>query len=85
MSKRGRGRPVVYKGNEKKHILGLIRKFGLTGARNVLIEEKVREDGMVPTLPTLAKFAEEIGLTLKRGRPATKKVKTAKVEEPVAA
>jgi hypothetical protein len=48
MSKCQRGRPVVYKGNEKRHILGLIRKFGLTGARNVLIEEKVREDGMDP-------------------------------------
>jgi hypothetical protein len=32
MSKRGRGRPVVYKGNQKRHIAALIRQYGLTGA-----------------------------------------------------
>jgi hypothetical protein len=74
MFKRGRGRPVVYKSKDRRHIVGLIRKHGLTGARKVLTEENRREDGMVPTLPTLAKFAKAIGLTLKRGRPATKKV-----------
>lgn len=31
-----RGRPPVYTGNVKKHIVGLVRKHGLTGAMGIL-------------------------------------------------
>jgi len=30
--KRGRGRPALYTGNQKRHIVSLIRQHGLTGA-----------------------------------------------------
>lgn len=66
--KRGRGRPPVYKGNDKKHILGLIRKHGLTGAQRALAEEQKQ----VPTLPMLVKWAKERGIAVKRGRPVKK-------------
>ena len=65
-AKRGRGRPPVYKGNDKKHILSLIRKHGLTGAQRVLAEEKRR----VPTLPMLVQWAKDASIKVKRGRPA---------------
>jgi hypothetical protein len=37
--KRGRGRPVVYFGAVKNHIVYVIRKHGLSGAAKVLKEE----------------------------------------------
>ena len=68
-AKRGRGRPPVYKGNDKKHILGLIRKHGLTGCQKALAEEKRR----VPTLPMLVRWAKEAEIVVKRGRPKLEK------------
>jgi transposase len=65
MAKRGRGRPVVFKGHEKRHILAVIRKHGLTNGRAVLAKEKVSI-----SLPTLGKFAAEAGIELSRGRPS---------------
>jgi outer membrane biosynthesis protein TonB len=62
--KRGRGRPAVFTGNVKKHIVAVIRKHGLTGGRVVLAEE-----GTSISLPTLGKFAAEAGIELHRGRP----------------
>ena len=36
MAKRGRGRPVVYKGNVKKHIVSLVKKYNGQQARAIL-------------------------------------------------
>lgn len=66
VQKRGRGRPPVYKGNDKKHIIGLIRRHGLTGAQRVLAEEQKA----VPTMPMLVLWAKQSGIKVKRGRPA---------------
>lgn len=63
--KAGRGRPIVFKGNEKRHIVSVIRKHGLTKGREVLAGEKISI-----SLPTLGKFAAEAGIELHRGRPA---------------
>jgi hypothetical protein len=63
--KRGRGRPVVFKGNEKRHIVSVIRKHGLTAGREVLAKEKINI-----SLPTMGKFAAEAGIELHRGRPS---------------
>ena len=63
-----RGRPVVFKGNEKRHILSVIRKHGLTKGQEVLAEEKISI-----SLPTMGKFASEAGIELSRGRPAGSK------------
>ena len=63
--KRGRGRPPVFVGNTKRHIVGLVRKHGLVGAREVLASE-----GTDISLPTLGKFAREAGVKLARGRRA---------------
>ena len=79
-AKRGPGRPSVYTGNVKKHIVGLIRKYGATGARNILNAEEgtenyaLRNVKLIPnalgiSLPTLGKFAAEAGVELHRGRP----------------
>ena len=65
MAKGQRGRPVVFKGNEKKHILSVIRKHGLTKGQEVLASEKISI-----SLPTMGKFANEAGIELTRGRPA---------------
>lgn len=62
--KRGRGRPAVFTGNVKRHIVSVIRKHGLTGGRVVLADE-----GTNISLPTLGKFAAEAGIELHRGRP----------------
>lgn len=62
---RGRGRPVVFKGVQKRHIVSVIRKHGLTKGREVLAGEKISI-----SLPTLGKFAAEAGIELHRGRPA---------------
>lgn len=65
VAKKGPGRPAVFTGNVKKHIVTLIRKHGLTGARAELKKEKVSI-----SMPTLGKFAAEAGIELRRGRPA---------------
>ena len=62
--KRGRGRPAVFTGHVKRHIVSVIRKHGLTGGRVVLADE-----GTNISLPTLGKFAAEAGIELHRGRP----------------
>ena len=68
MAKGQRGRPVVFKGNEKKHILSVIRKHGLTKGQEVLASEKISI-----SLPTMGKFASEAGIELSRGRPTGSK------------
>lgn len=73
MAKGQRGRPVVFKGAEKRHILSVIRKHGLTKGREVLAGEKVSI-----SLPTMGKFAAEAGIELSRGRPAGVAAKPAK-------
>ena len=76
-----RGRPPVYTGNVKRHIVGLIRKHGLTGARcrlNASPKSKLAKDRslkLVPkplgiSMPTLGKLAEAANITLYRGRPS---------------
>jgi hypothetical protein len=77
----GRGRPPVYTGKVKRHIVTLIRHYGLTGARTILNAERsdtrrtLRNLNVVPkalgiSMPTLGKFAQEAGIALERGRPA---------------
>ena len=61
--KQKRGRPVVYFGNVKKHIVSVIRKYGLSGAVKVL----KKEGKDTPSLRTLGKFAKEAGIVLQRG------------------
>lgn len=60
-----RGRPIVFKGQEKRHIVTVIRKHGLTKGRELLAGEKINI-----SLPTMGKFAVEAGIELRRGRPA---------------
>jgi len=85
MSKnRGRGRPAVYTGNVKSHIVSLIRHHGLTGARAILNASGRSKDALelvaqrnvelVPkalgiSMPTLGKLASAAGIELFRGRP----------------
>jgi len=59
-----RGRPKMFTGHIKRHIVSIIRKHGLTGGRTVLAEE-----GTKVSLPTLGKLAAEAGVELHRGRP----------------
>ena len=66
VAKRGRGRPPVYKGQDKIHILSLIRKHGLTGAQRVLTEEKKQ----VPTLPMLVRWAKEADIAFSGRHPS---------------
>jgi|GEM_PF-5189221 len=61
-----RGRPAVFVGNLEQRIVGLIQKYGLTGARAKLAGYK---HSVSISLPTLAKLAERNGVELKRGRP----------------
>jgi len=78
------GRPAVYTGNVKKHIVGLVRRHGATGARAILnaggrskpAQELIakRNSNLIPkplgiSMPTLLKFAAEAGVELFRGRP----------------
>ncbi len=76
-----RGRPSVYVGARKRHIQSLIRKHGLTGARDRLNADnrsslaKERSTKLVPkplgiSMPTLGKLAKEANIELHRGRPA---------------
>lgn len=62
-----RGRPAVFVGNVEARIVGLIQKFGLTGARVKLAGYK---NPVNISLPTLGKLAERNGVELKRGRRA---------------
>jgi len=79
-TKRGPGRPPVYTGKTKTHMLSLIRKHGLTGARNRLTAgprsplRAERNTDLIPkamkvTLVTLCKFAKDAGIALQAGRP----------------
>lgn len=63
--KRGRGRPPVFTGNLRRHIVALIKSSGLTGARAALEDE-----GTSISMPTLGTIAKSAGIELKRGRPA---------------
>jgi hypothetical protein len=77
--KRGRGRPVVFKGNVKKHIVGLLRKHGATKTRAILSAvdgelASLRSEKTVPqplsiSMPTLIKYASQAGVKMQRGRP----------------
>ena len=40
-----RGRPLLYQGAQKKHIVGKIREYGLTGAMNILQADKDASPG----------------------------------------
>ena len=62
-AKRGRGRPVLFKGNLKRHIVALVKSQGLTGARNTLTNE-----GTSISMVTLGTIAKNAGLQLSRGR-----------------
>jgi hypothetical protein len=62
-----RGRPAVFVGSKEARIVGLIEKFGLTGARAKLASYKTP---ISISLPTLGKLAERNGVELKRGRRA---------------
>jgi len=78
--KRGRGRPVVYKGNLLRHIVGLVRQFNGQQAQAILnasakseLAQK-RNLTLVPkplgiSLPTLYKYAGKAGVRNSRGRP----------------
>lgn len=76
--KRGRGRPPVYTGSLKTSIVAVIRKNGLTKAREILATEGVVAKKGKPKLkvkismPTLGKLAKEAGIELFRGRPKVK-------------
>src|ERR1035437_1282233 len=59
-----RGRPVVFFGQVKQHILDLIIQHGILGSRKILNDENISI-----SLPTLGKFAKEAKISLQRGRP----------------
>lgn len=79
-AKKGRGRPVLYKGKKfLSHIASLVKNYGATGARNILNATEgselatKRSAKMIPaalgiSLPTILKIAKEQGVSLKRGR-----------------
>jgi hypothetical protein len=67
-SKRPVGRPVLFKGNLKKHVVGVARRFGnLTHARLALLAEKPPVN---ISMPTLRKYTREAGVEVPMGRPA---------------
>jgi hypothetical protein len=81
MAKRGRGRPVVYKGNVLKHIVALVKEHNAVHAQAILNAPnrtklaKLRNLTLVPkplgiSLPTLGKYARKAGAAHGRGRPA---------------
>ena len=73
-----RGRPAIFVGVLKSNIVRLVKTHGLMRAQRILATEGVQSKAgqkkapVKISLPTLSKFATEAGLTLKRGRPATK-------------
>ena len=81
MSKRGVGRPAVYKGNVRKHIVSLTVRHNASTAQDILnasprsAQGRLRNLTLVPkalgiSLPTILKFAKAAGVELHRGRPA---------------
>jgi hypothetical protein len=62
----GRGRPAVYDGKDKEHILALIRKHGSHKVAREILES---EGKPCPTPPMMVRYAQEAGITVKRGRP----------------
>ena len=80
--KQGRGRPALYTGNLQRHIQGLVRKFGVGGARTILsapvgsAAAAARNKALVPnplgiSVPTLYKLAKLGGVAIpKRGKTA---------------
>lgn len=58
--KRGGGRPVTYRLNDRQQFAELIRQFGARGAREKLARRVC--------MGTLLKIASEFGIELKRGR-----------------
>ena len=58
--KRGGGRPVTYKLDDRRRFAELIRQYGARGARERLARKVC--------LATLLKIAEEFGIELKKGR-----------------
>ena len=88
--KRGRGRPELYTGNVRKHIVALVKQHGATNARKILIacngsdeakmrSEKTVKEPLTISMPTILKLAKAGGVVLHRGRP---KIKMAKPEKP---
>jgi hypothetical protein len=80
MAINGFGRPCLYIGTVKQHMLDLIRKFNISQAMDILnavpgTELALERDlGIVPaplgvSYPTLLKFAKEAGIKKKRGLP----------------
>jgi hypothetical protein len=62
-TKRGRGRPPVFKGNTVKKIVAAVRKHGLMRG-----QEALAEAGITVSVPTMSKFATAAGVELARGR-----------------
>ena len=86
----GRGRPALFSKNksQKGHVVSLIKRFGLTGARNVLNaaegselvqyrSAKLFPEATAISLPTLAKIADEASVERVRGRRPQKATKKA--------
>ena len=74
------GRPIVYRGKLRAHILSLIRRYGLTGAKDILNatdsddKAELRSSNLVPSplgicFFTLQRLARSEGMKFKPGRP----------------
>jgi hypothetical protein len=64
-SKRGPGRPIVFKGNVKSHIIKVARDLGnLSRARESLLREDI-----TISMPTLRKITRAAGVRVSLGRP----------------
>jgi hypothetical protein len=77
------GRPAVYTGNLKRHIVALIRQHNANGAMRILRADakdplaRHRNLKLVPnplsiSMPTLLGFAKEANVKLHVGRPSKK-------------
>jgi hypothetical protein len=63
--KRPVGRPVLFKGNLRKHVVSVARRLGnLTHTQAAL-----RKEGTSISLPTLRKYTREAGVEVSMGRP----------------
>jgi hypothetical protein len=62
--KRGRGRPPVYNGNQRRRVATALRKFGLTKGLAFL-----KEHGLIVSQTLAYDVAVEKGITFVRGRP----------------
>lgn len=74
--KRGRGRPVEFKGFLAKQLVSVVKKHGLTKGHELIHTTDCIQKGpgqpkgtYSVSIPTLAKLATEAGVTFKRGRP----------------